>query len=172
MNTRRTVTSIAGFLTAVAVGFIGFQVLASDRPIWDSTVGELIGTRLSPTPDTPSDTAPAPVTIEFVLDQCAPVSEDLPQLASNEVSPEPVASPPEPIVSPPEPVVSQPEQKAAPAEAVASPPEPVAVPAEPPIRAPDSDNARVAPSPERSDRSVPLKQGEPVEISPSIIYLP
>lgn len=148
-------------VVAMAVGFVPSQGLADERRLWDSTVGDLIG--IPSTDTTPVAAAPGPssVNIEFVVDQCdAGVGEpiDLAELQPepvHELAPKPKAEP-EPKAEP------QPEPEPRPEPKTTDPnPMEIAV-------APDA----VLPSLESLATPVPLRQRGPVEISPSILYLP
>lgn len=153
-------------LLTMAVAIAGTAInpaLAEQKPLWNSTVGELIGLPASTPVTAATAVEPGSVNIEFVVDQCdirtdQPIDladleskvEPLTEVASlPEVGPEPLAVPAAEIVL------------AAAPGAVIPAPAALAV-------APDA----VLPSLENFVMPAPVAERHPVQVSPSIIYLP
>ena len=164
-------------MVVALVGCTASPGLTQEKPLWTSTIGDLIG--LPAATSTPVETAtePGSVNIEFVVDQCdasavAPIT-----LAELQPEPEPVPLPqaaPLPLAAPLTEIASLP-------EAVPDPepqPKPLVVSETAPENVvpnpmdiavvPDA----VLPSLESFVTPVPVAQRGPVQVSPSIIYLP
>ncbi len=139
--------------------------LAEQKPLWNSTIGDLFG--LPASTATPGATAaePGSVNIEFVVDQCeirAVRPLDLADLEPElEVEPQPeVASLPEATPQPPAAPAAEIVLAAAPGPVMPAPADLAVAP-----------NA-VLPSLESFATPAPVAQNGPVQVSPSIVYLP
>jgi len=153
-------------ITAVAIlGCVAGQGLAQDKPLWDSTVGDLIGAPPAARTSVAATDEPASVNIEFVVDQCdAGVVEPI-DLAEFLPDAEPEAAPlPAAEATTEAEVETEPLPEAAPAPEQRTPlPNPMDI-----AVAPDA----VLPSLESFATPASLNQRGPIEISPSILYLP
>ena len=163
------------FTMAVAmVGCASTAALAEEKPLWNSTVGDLIGLPAATSTPVATATEPGSVNIEFVVDQCDADAVEPLELADLQTEPGPslpLAAPLAPA-SPLTAAASLPGAKPVPQA------EPLVVAETAPVTTvPNPMDISVAPDavlPSLESFVTPATVGQttPVEVSPSILYLP
>jgi hypothetical protein len=152
---------------AVAIaGTVITPALAEEKPLWNSTIGDLIGIPAPPPAPGEPVAEPGSVNIEFVVDQCDVRAGRRIDLA--DLQPEPDVEPLAEVAALPK--AEEPQPVAAPAaqfDAVAAPEAAMPDPMDLAV-APDA----VLPSLESFVTPSPVAQLGPVQVSPSIVYLP
>ena len=154
---RHPVLTSLGIGGAMMAGFLGYHVFASEDPLWATTLTDIAAgwsTSRSSPPGLPLPPGPTSVNVEFVVNQCSPlVATDTHITASLPEAPRDAVT-----------------IQSAPVDVALAAPVEVAI-LKPPVVVKRADDG---PSSGATGFSFPTapRHGAPIQLSPSILYLP